>query len=126
MNKNELTLQMKKQSVKVLDLWIGFAKHAISALGVVVSVWLIFRGLEPILAGKDADSISAFAKVVDALKMGSILGYVWGAGATGLYVLERGAKKRAIRRKSALQKQLEQGEPNRTSCQLTETGNTPQ
>lgn len=125
MNKNELTLQMKKQSVKVLDLWIGLAKHAVSIIGGVFAIWLIFKGLEPILAGKDAAAISAFARVVDALKMGSLFGYAWGATATTLYCVERYGKKRAIRKKAALQKQLEGGDPNRTSCNLTETGNTP-
>jgi len=126
MNKNELTLSLKKQSVKALELWLGLIKHALSVAGGVLAIWLIFEGLEPILAGRDAAAISAFARVIDSLKLGSSLGYLWGAGATGFYLLERSGKKRAIKKKSALQKQLEEGEPNRTSCHLTETGNTPQ
>lgn len=124
MNKNELTLHMKKQSVRSLEICIGFAKHLVSAGAWVLAIWIIFEALKMIV-NQSPSSIAALATVIDSLKIGSILGYVWGIGATGLYTIERLGKKRAIRKKAQLQKQLEQMEPNRTSSNLTSTGGTP-
>lgn len=91
----------------------------------LAAIWLIFEGLKKILVGQDSDGILAIAKVIDALKIGSILGYVFGFGATAAWSHERKGKKRAIREKNKYQKIAERMQPNRISSGLNEDGSTP-
>lgn len=125
MTKNELTLELKKASLQQFQVWVDLFKHALSIGCVLGVVWIIFSAVKDMTVGQDASSIAALAKIVEALNLGSILGYCWGLGATGLWLRERKGKKRAIRWKSQLQDKLEDGEPNRSSSQLTDTGDTP-
>jgi len=69
--------------------------------------------------------MGAFALVIHRLRLDSIAGYVFGAGGVTYGLLERGGKRRAIGKAGRLQKQLEAGEPNRTSSDLTEYGDVP-
>lgn len=125
MTKNELTLELKKAGLQQLQAVMDFCKHALSVTCVVAVMWVIFNAVKEMTVGQDASSIAALAKIVEALNLGSIMGYCWGLGATGLWLRERKGKKRAIRRKSELQDELEREDPNRTSSELTETGDTP-
>lgn len=125
MNKNELTVELKKQGLHKFLAVMEFLKHVMTlgtGLGVV---WVIMEALKAMTAGKDASGIAALAQVVTALDLGTIVGYIWAAGATVLWLKERKGKKRAISRKSELQDRLEGGETNRTSSELTVTGDTP-
>jgi hypothetical protein len=125
MNKNELEYA-KAQFIaqKTAGIFVT-VRHLFSVIAVLIAIWLVFDGLHKVIGDKKPDSIVAIAKVIEAVHLGSILGYLWGAGATAAWYRERKGKKRAIVQKSRYQKKAEEGEPNRTSSKLTETGETP-
>ena len=125
MNKNELEYAKAQLSSKTTGEIFATLRHIISVLSVLCAIWLIFDGLHKVIGDKNPDGIAAIAKVIEAVKLGSILGYLWGAGATTAWMLERKGKKRAIAQKSKYQKAAEEGDPNRSSSKLTETGDTP-
>lgn len=100
-------------------------KYGIGCITFAASLWLIFEGLSKVIGDQTPDGITALAKVIEALKIGSILGYVFGAGALIAWRRERTGKKRAIREKSRYQKLAERTDVNRTSSGLNETGDTP-
>jgi hypothetical protein len=125
MNKNELEYRKALISAERLGTIFGTLRHALSVLGALVALWLIFDGLEKVIGDKSPDGISAFAKVVEALNIGSIIGYLWGAGASVAWYRERKGKQRIIREKSSLQKTLEKDDPYRPSSGLTDVGGTP-
>ncbi|WP_159098116.1 hypothetical protein [Parazoarcus communis] len=125
MNKNELAFEQAKLAARKFELSIGFASHLAIIFGILGCVWLVFEGLRPLVQGQSAESITALASVVQALELGSVAGYAWGAVATGAWWLERKGKLRAISQKSRYQKEVEASDPDRTSSGLTETGATP-
>lgn len=125
MNKNELEYAKAQLSAKNAADTFATLRYVISAGAVLVAIWLIFDGLHKVIGSEDADAIVAIAKVIEALNLGNILGYLWGAGATVAWVRERSGKKRAIAQKSKYQKIAEADDPNRSSSELTETGDTP-
>lgn len=99
--------------------------HAMKSGTYLGGIYFIFAGLGVLLNERSPEAIKAIAEVVKATDLGSILGYVWGGAMTTMYGFERRGKKRAIREKSKYQKEVEAGEPNRTSSGLTPTGETP-
>lgn len=125
MNKNELEYAKAQFSAKQTGEIFTTLRHLISVLAVLAAIWLVFDGLQKVIGDKNPDGIAAIAKVVEAVNLGSILGYLWGAGATAAWWRERKGKKRAIAQKSKYQKTAEEGDPNRSSSKLTETGETP-
>jgi hypothetical protein len=110
---------------RCVDTYAGLVGTLIQGLTFVGCVYFFMQGMQAILAGRDAESIGAFARIVEALNLGTVVGYVWGIGATTLYVRERKGKKRAIHQKAHLQDQLEAGDPNRTPSGLDSNGHTP-
>lgn len=125
MNKNELEYKKALLGAERFNTMARSIRHAVSAGAMLGAIWLIFDGLFKVIGGQSADGIGAFAKVVEALNLGSILGYAWGGGVTVAWWRERKGKHRIIREKRNLQQQLEQHDPGRTSSGLTETGATP-
>ncbi|MRX08611.1 hypothetical protein GJ697_12245 [Pseudoduganella sp. FT25W] len=105
---------------------VDLAKYVIACATGLGALWLIFEGLAKIVARQDADGISALAKVIEAVHIGSILGYIFGAGAAIAWRKERLSKKRAIREKSRYQKMVEGGDKNRSSSGLNESGDDPE
>lgn len=125
MNKNEYNLESKRLDVEKLKYYVKLGTHIITALSWVGAVWLIFKGMEPILKGLDADQIGAVARVFEALNLGSMSGYIWGAVATVAYHIEKKGKKRAITKKAEYQQIVESFDVNRTSSGLSKTGESP-
>lgn len=125
MNKNELEYRKALLGAERFNTVVGTIRHVVSAAAVLGALWLIFDGLHKVIGGQSADGIGAFAKVVEALNLGSIVGYIWGGGATAVWWRERKGKQRIIREKRKLQQMVEQQDPNRTSSGLTDTGATP-
>jgi len=95
LNAHEAKIELAKlqAATERLGLLTNCAKTIIVSATIAGSLWIIFKGLEPILEGKNAESIGAIAKLVDALHLGSVLGYAWGAVATLGYAFERSRKK---------------------------------
>lgn len=125
MDKNELEYARIRAGADRYRETVQLIKFFIGCLACAASIWLIFEGLSKVIGNQDADGITAFAKVIEALKIGSILGYIFGAGAVAAWKVERTAKKRAIREKSRYQKLAEKADVNRTTSGLSETGDTP-
>lgn len=117
--------QIKADSAK-FALSIDLIKQVITATAYLGAIWLIFEGLAKILSGQKADGIMAIATVIEALKIGSILGYAWGAGMTVAWKNERSGKKRAIIEKNRYQILAESSHPNRTTSGLNSDGSTPE
>lgn len=116
----EMYLNAKNIEVR-FRFWGKVVKH----LAVVVSIYIIMNGLKPILVPGGENEIKALSYIVSAIPIGSYLGYLLFFFVSILYLKERAGKKRAIKEKSDLQKLLEHDEPNRTSSNLTKTGDTP-
>lgn len=96
MNANELKLAQAQVQARA-TIWINVFATARTLLVCGTIVWAfheMFAGLAPLLDGKNAESIGAVAKVIQALHLGSVLGYGWGAIATGAWVVERNRKKK--------------------------------
>jgi hypothetical protein len=102
------------------------AKHLISCLTCLAALWLIFDGLARIIDKQNPDGLSALAKVIEAVHIGSILGYIFGVGAVAAWHRERNGKKRAIREKSRYQKLAERNDNGRSSSGLNDTGDDPE
>ncbi|KVK90323.1 hypothetical protein [Burkholderia cepacia] len=92
MDTNELKLAQAKLESKNLVISQVFTTVRFLAICCTVgaSIYFIMTGLH----GQSEGSIAAFAKVVDAMKLGSVLGYGWGVVATGAYIVERSRKKK--------------------------------
>lgn len=58
------------------DIRFKFFRHIVTAIGWLLGLWLILRGLEPILLPGGADEIRAISHLVSALRPGSFIGYV--------------------------------------------------
>lgn len=101
-------------------------KHGLSCATFLAGLWLIFSGLAKIIDKQDPDGLSALARVVEAIHIGSILGYVFGIGAVAAWRLERTGKKRAIREKSRYQKLAEKNDLGRSTSGLNDTGDDPE
>jgi hypothetical protein len=92
MNANETKLAQSKMQASV-SLWasvfttIRFICMCLTILG---ALKLIFAGLHD----QSPESIGAIAKVIQAMNLGSILGYGWGVVATGAWAVERTARKK--------------------------------
>lgn len=125
MKNNEVEYARIREGASNFRESLQLIKHALGCATFAVSIWLIFEGLTKVIGHQDADGITAFAKVIEALELGSILGYLFGGAATVAWRRERKAKKRAIREKSRYQKQVEKADANRTTSGLNETGDTP-
>lgn len=126
MHKNELEFRKATIAGKKFSIVAQTIRHLSSVGGILFAIWLIFEGLAKVLVGQDADGIAAFARLFEALGLGTILLTMWGGMATVAWWRERSGKQRIIAQKSKLQRQIEADEPNRSSSGLTETGGTPE
>ena len=97
----------------------------VRAAGAIIIVYIFMEGLKSI-AAQSPDSVAAIAKVIEALKLNEWLPWVVSAILGTATYFERRGKKRAIKEKGRLQKIVEGKDPNRTSCGLTEFGDTPE
>lgn len=125
MNKNETTVELSRQQTLRTEARIGLIKYVLALVAGLVAIKLILDGLQPLVVGQSPEAITALAAVIREFHLGSVLGYLWGAGATAAWTIERKGKKRAIQKKSEYQSMVESGEPNRSSSGLTPTGDTP-
>lgn len=125
MDNNDLEFHKAQFSADKFRSIIDLIKHVASVVGVIAALWVIFQGLGHILGGRGPNGIAAFAKVISALHLGSVLGFLWGGGATLAWKLERNGKKRAIKEKSRYQQMVEREDDYRSSSGLTRTGETP-
>lgn len=119
--KKDVDLAQINATKEKTEAFVSFAGVVVRVIGWVVAIKFIMTGLENIVLSKP-ESISALAKVVDALNLGSITGYVLALGAGVAWKQERNGKKRAIKKFSNLKNKYEPGE---TSSGLTETGDSP-
>lgn len=124
LNKNEL--ELKRLTIQSVNLgkMLETAKHVVTCGCVGFCFWVMFQGLEQI-AKVNASSLSAFAIVVQNMRLGSLMGYVVAAVTTGGWYYERIGKKRAIKKLGESRRALEQDDPNNASSGLTDTGETP-
>lgn len=76
-----------------MQLWVGALQTLFICTTVLGSIWFIFSAIRPIFERGDAEAIGAVKGVVEALHLGSVLGYAWGAIATGGYLLEKNRRK---------------------------------
>lgn len=125
MNKNELAYELARQTTVRIQHGLDFAGKIVVAVAALSACYMIMDGLRPLISGQSPAALSAFAEVVSALDLGSVVTFTWAGGATIAWRYERNGKKRAIRQKSALEHATQEGEPNRTSSGLTPTGETP-
>lgn len=123
--KHELEYQIALIQAEKFNTVAKLIRTVFLALATLGAIWLVFDGLEKVIGSQSPDGISAFAKVLEALKLGSIIGYMWGFGATAAWYRERKGKQRIIREKSSLQRTMEADDEYRTSSGLTEVGGTP-
>ncbi len=93
---------------------VGILRLLIVSGTILGSIWLIFEGIRPILA-RDAPAIEAFASVVKALSLDRIVMALVSLVAGVAWWLERSGKKRALREKAALQRQIEGADAYRSS-----------
>lgn len=97
----------------------------VRTIGLVIIFWLIIDGLKSIAASAPGQ-IGALVKLVEALKLSEVIPWCVSGLCGSVWLLERKGKKRAIREKSRLQRIVEANDPDRTTCGLTETGDTPE
>lgn len=96
----------------------------IRCVAVYVIVQLIIDGLVEI-SEKSPQQIFALSAFAAKLKLSDIISWIISAVCMVGYFCERNGKKRAIKKISRLQKEVEKDDPNRTSSGLTITGDTP-
>lgn len=125
MNKNELDYKKALLGASKFTEGAKTLRHLGSVVGYVFAIWLVFEGIQKVVGDQSPDGISAIAKIVDALNLGSILGYAWGIGASVAWMRERKGKQRIIREKNKLQKKSEETDSYRPSSGLTDVGGTP-
>lgn len=127
MDQNELELKKAELSAGAIkfNAVIKLCGQIVAAVTVIACVWIIFKELYDIVSTQSPEGISAFAKVINALKLGSIIGYLWGGGMSVAWWKERKGKKRAISLKGKYQKSHEASDTYRSSSELTEEGDTP-
>lgn len=85
----------------------------------------VFQGLKEIAQVANAEQISALSKIIEMFKLADIVHYVVDLALGLAYYVQRRNCKKAIEEKAKLEDQLQGGEPNRTSSNLTPTGETP-
>ena len=125
MNKNELEFAKAQLSDKKHARYIGLVTHLATLACLVACFYTLIQGIQPILLGQSPDGFSAFAKIVEALSLGSWFSSVWATIASGAWWLERKGKKRAIAEKGKYQEIAERDDEYRSSSGLSKTGDTP-
>lgn len=125
MKKNELEFEVAKLKFQRFETVVRLIAHVFTLGTIALCLWLTFEGIRPLVDGKSAEAIAALASIVEALKLGSIAGYAWGAVMSGAWWFERNSRRRAIRKKSEYQRELENDDPDRSSSGLSDDGATP-
>jgi hypothetical protein len=124
MTKQEQELKLAEIGVQKLQIWLSIPRLVFICLTLLGSIYLIFEGLKPVIS-QNADAITAFAKVIEALNLGTILSWSISGLASVGYVIERKGKQRAIREKARYQKEAESLDGYRSSSGMNETGTSP-
>ncbi len=125
MSKNDVEIERIRASISKFESSMATARYIAGRIATLWAVWLVFDGINKIITGRDAATIDAISKLIGALRLGSVLGYVAAILCGAGWYFERQGKKRAIREKSRYQSVVERDDPYRTSSGLTETGDTP-
>lgn len=120
-NKNDIELARIDATRQKTLASIGMISTFFRVAGFVFAAKFFMDGLEQIVLGKP-ESISALAKLADAMNLGSISGYLLAGGIGIAWNRERVGKKRAIQKYAAIKRRHE---PNESSSGLTDTGDTP-
>ncbi len=125
MSKHEVEIAAIRASSKKFDSGMETFRYALLLAAVVAAIWVCFDGVHKLTDGRDAETISAISAIINALELGSVLGYIVAAICGVGWYVERKGKKRAIIQKSSYQKMVEANDPYRPTSGLTETGDTP-
>lgn len=108
--------------------WVEGFKFGASVsryLAIVASVYLIIKGLDEIVLSKP-DHINALSRLVESFRLGEgLLAVIAAVSGVGWY-RERKGKKRMTELKGKYQKQLESGDPERSTSGLLLNGNSPE
>jgi hypothetical protein len=100
---------------------VGMISTFFKVAGFVLAAKFFMDGLEQIVLGKP-ESISALAKLAEAMNLGTVSGYLLAGGIGLAWDRERRGKKRAIQKYATI-KRLHG--PNESTSGLTDTGDTP-
>ena len=95
---------------------LGILRQLITGGIILGCVYLIFAGIQPIMQ-REPGAIQAFASVVHELFLSHIVWSLVSVGTTSAWLLERNGKKRALREKAKLQRQIEAADPYRSSSE---------
>lgn len=125
MNKYDFEIAKATISASKFEAVFGVIKHFLTLSAALGALYIIFEGLAPFI-GQNPEAILAFAKLMEAVNPSNVTSYfiatILGVGWYG----ERSGRLRAIKQKSALQKENESGDAYRSTSGLTETGQTPE
>jgi hypothetical protein len=124
MNKNELEAHRISVSAHKFEAFMSSLARVLVALTVLGAIYVIMTGVQTIVLAKP-ESIAALSTVIEKMNITGILGIFVGLlGGTGWFC-ERKGKQRAIRKVDELRKELEAGDPHRSSSNLDRHGHTP-
>lgn len=118
-------MELAHISARKFELSIKLVMHLATIAGWLTGIYFCIQGLTPLILAGKSDELNALSRLVEALRPGSTFGYILFLVTLFLYRVERHSKKRAIAEKAKWQKKAEANEPNRTSSNLTSTGDTP-
>ena len=124
-NKHDVAIAQPEHGCERFLAMVDLAKVAFRCIFAGVSVWLVARTIQAMI-GQDASSLRGLAAVVEAFSVDRIVLILGNIILGTACVVERRGKKRAIREKGKLQRRLEDGEPNRSTSGLTDTGDLPE
>lgn len=109
----------------IIERCFDLLKLTIKCIALYFTTDLIMNGIIEI-SEKSPGQILALSDFIEKLKLSDIIPWIISAVTSTGYMYERSGKKRAIKKVSRLQKEVEKNDPNRTSSGLTETGETPE
>lgn len=124
-NKHDVELVRAHQRGELVKMVGGIFKMVLTFAFALGAIFLMLNGLKQISEVASARQITALSLIVDKFKLSDIVHYTIDGALIVSYCLQRRNCKKAIKDKAELQRQLQQGEPNRTSSNLTPTGETP-
>lgn len=112
--KNDVDLFRIQSDTEKFVALVNLGKTIVAGATICGCVYLTFAGLAPLMM-REKGSIEAFSRLLKGLHGDRIILGLWGTGATAAWWLERRGKKRALAKKSELQKKLEGDDAHRSS-----------
>ncbi|MDR3382331.1 hypothetical protein [Cupriavidus basilensis] len=124
MNKGEV--EVHKGAIRAQNVrgYLDLAKHALSMLTVLLAIYLVMNGALQIVKASP-EQIGAIAKVLEAIKLADIAGWIVGGIGVGAWRLERTGKKRAYKKLATLRREVEADDSYNAGSGLTVAGDTP-